>query len=183
MQSTDARYIEETKINRIFEEVTTKGKGEELRNDHSLSPVTGLTSRHCGEYEIKSDTIHIFRAAAVLMALLHKLQKSPSSMPEQLQKGISSKQTKFKMFPLWKLKIYVTLSPRMTLPWPDSQVCTNLRTFIYKLSGWKKPGPAYTKDVCHLVGRYIRQPKIIEKSHLTFNIPLLPYTTYICKKC
>lgn len=42
-ESTDAKYIEETKINRIFEEVITRGKVEELKNAHSSSPVTGLT--------------------------------------------------------------------------------------------------------------------------------------------
>lgn len=180
-ESTDAKYTEETKINRIFEEVITRGKEEEFKNDHSSNPVTGLTSRHCGEYEIKLDSIHIFRATAMLIGLLCKLQRSASSMLERLQKDTSSKQTKFKMFPFRK-KIYISH------PFPQADTalarCMSMykRKDIYKLCSWKKQGPTYPKGVYHLAGTYFGQPKSIEKSQPISHVPLLPYTIYICKK-
>ena len=77
--------IEETEINRIFEEVFKKSKGDELRNDHSSSPVTGLKSGHCRGDESKTQST-FFRANAMLMAPLCKLQKSPFSLPQGFKK-------------------------------------------------------------------------------------------------
>lgn len=51
-ESIDKKYTEETKIDRVFEEVITRGKGEEFKNEHSSTPVTGLTSRHYGGMEL-----------------------------------------------------------------------------------------------------------------------------------
>ena len=179
-ESTDAKYIEETKINRIFEEVVTRGK-EEFKNGHSSNPVTGLTSRHCGEYGIKLESIHIFRATAMLTGLLCKLQRSASSMLERLQKNNSSKQTKFKMFPFGK-KIYIS----HLFPQADTALARFISMYkckdIYRLCSWKKQGPTYPKGVYHLAGTYFGQPKIIEKSQPISHVPLLPYTIYICKK-
>lgn len=93
----------------------------------------------------------------MLMELLCKLQKSPSSTPEGLQKDTYSKQMKFKMFPLWEEKIYVTLSPQADTALARLMSMYKLEN-IYKLCSWKKQGPAYPKGVYHLVGRYVEQP-------------------------
>lgn len=177
--------ISETKINRIFEQVVTRGKREgKIENDHSCSsPWLGLAGRHCGLSNWVRHNPHLQAVTYIIWQSKHLLH-----LCANYKRLLLSGQRNYKTPPLIRWSSEFSLLSRRnikspfppkghSLPWPSLWAvgCTDLGRFRNYIVGRSRV--QHTLKVFLPGWRYVEQLKIPEKSQLKSSVHCY-YTLY-----